>query len=237
MILSAWDIKGNGAGKAFLIIVNGAVHGIAVPAVTSPETRAHRDSRSRQCGHGEAGDRVSGAGPQWRGKQGDVNQPQRSARCGGADPARFLPGFGRARAMVARLEAHKPHGEGSVAATAKRADQQQPALRSRHRCDAPAAHDARRAEPRARGAGAVRSPGRNAAAAHPPRHRCDRSGHRPHPERLGAGHRRLCRGPRRRRGRAGPTDAGLPRAIDALGEALAAASAEIARLLRDAARA
>jgi HPt (histidine-containing phosphotransfer) domain-containing protein len=31
--------------------------------------------------------------------------------------------------------------------------------------------------------------------------------------------------------------AGLPRAIDALGEALAAASAEIARLLRDAARA
>ena len=44
MILSAWDIKGNGAGKAFLIIVNGAVHGIAVPAVTSPETRAHRDS-------------------------------------------------------------------------------------------------------------------------------------------------------------------------------------------------
>jgi hypothetical protein len=45
MILSAWDIKGNGAGKAFLIIVNSAALGIAARAVTSPKTRAHRDSQ------------------------------------------------------------------------------------------------------------------------------------------------------------------------------------------------
>jgi hypothetical protein len=37
MILSAWDIKGNGAGKAFLIIVNCAVHGIAVQPSRRPK--------------------------------------------------------------------------------------------------------------------------------------------------------------------------------------------------------
>ena len=93
-----------------------------------------------------------------------------------------------------------------------------------------------RAEPAARGAGAVRPAGRHPAAAHPARGAGGGRGVGPHLEGLGGRHRRLQGGPRRRSGRAGPRlrgrDAAVAAAIDTLAAVLDEAKAEIARLLR-----